>query len=299
MLDQLLEFAGGIAEHLVDVDGVVAVVLGGSLARGEASANSDVDLGLYYDPASPPDMDALRSLARGFDDEGSDASVTAPGGWGPWVDGGAWLRIGGLRVDWIYRDLERVRHFAAEALAGRSELHHQPGHPHGFHTHFYAAEVHHCRVLRDPGGALAPLKASLAAYPEELARSLAESFLWQAGFALEVAQKSAARGDTYHVAGCLFECVSDLIQVLYAINGQYFLNQKGSLGATERFALKPQGFARLAGAILACPGWSPAVLGANLERLAALVDETRQLATLRFAEASAPPLAMGGGVKVP
>ena len=37
------------------------------------------------------------------------ADVTELGVWGPWVDGGGWLRIDGIPVDWIYRDLERVR----------------------------------------------------------------------------------------------------------------------------------------------------------------------------------------------
>ena len=43
-----------IAARLAAEPGVVAVVLGGSQARGTAAPDSDVDLGLYYDPASPP-----------------------------------------------------------------------------------------------------------------------------------------------------------------------------------------------------------------------------------------------------
>jgi hypothetical protein len=35
--------------------------------------------------------------------------VTRPGEWGPWVDGGGWLHVGGTAVDWLYRDLDRVR----------------------------------------------------------------------------------------------------------------------------------------------------------------------------------------------
>lgn len=49
---------------------------------------------------------ALRALA---DDVADDpVEVMVPGGWGPWVNGGAWLTIQGQRVDWIYRDLQRV-----------------------------------------------------------------------------------------------------------------------------------------------------------------------------------------------
>jgi hypothetical protein len=35
--------------------------------------------------------------------------LTELGGWGTWVNGGAWLIIGGQRVDWLYRNLDVVR----------------------------------------------------------------------------------------------------------------------------------------------------------------------------------------------
>ena len=43
-----------IADRLGQIDGVVAVVLGGSRARGTASPDSDIDLGIYYQPDQPP-----------------------------------------------------------------------------------------------------------------------------------------------------------------------------------------------------------------------------------------------------
>ena len=42
------ELAAEIARRLGAIDNLPAVVLGGSLARGEADARSDIDLGLYY-----------------------------------------------------------------------------------------------------------------------------------------------------------------------------------------------------------------------------------------------------------
>ena len=53
-----------VAERLRTLNGVAAVVLGGSVARGNADARSDVDLGLYYDPARPFAVPALREIAR-------------------------------------------------------------------------------------------------------------------------------------------------------------------------------------------------------------------------------------------
>ncbi len=74
------------AERLADVDGVAAVAMGGSLARGAADASSDVDLGLYYHGDRPLDVDALRALARELDDRHPTDAVTDIGGWGPWIN---------------------------------------------------------------------------------------------------------------------------------------------------------------------------------------------------------------------
>ncbi|OEJ23027.1 hypothetical protein AR457_38170 [Streptomyces agglomeratus] len=57
--------------------------------------------------------------------------VTEPGGWGPWVDGGGWLAIEDHRVDWIYRDVDRVHRLWQQCQAGRFEIGAQPGHPLG------------------------------------------------------------------------------------------------------------------------------------------------------------------------
>jgi predicted nucleotidyltransferase len=74
---------------------VVAVALGGSWARDEAHPDSDVDLGIYYRGRDRPEIEALRDLARELDDSRPRDPVTDFGGWGPWIDGGGWLVIGG------------------------------------------------------------------------------------------------------------------------------------------------------------------------------------------------------------
>src|SRR5260221_5542626 len=57
-----------IAARLAAEPGLVAVVLGGSQARGTHAPDSDVDLGLYYDPARPPSRERLNALAHELDD---------------------------------------------------------------------------------------------------------------------------------------------------------------------------------------------------------------------------------------
>ncbi|MGI8825044.1 MAG: nucleotidyltransferase domain-containing protein [Chloroflexota bacterium] len=59
-------------------------MLGGSQARGEAHADSDLDLGIYYHPEHPPSVAALREIAARVDDRHSGDAVTEFGGWGPY-----------------------------------------------------------------------------------------------------------------------------------------------------------------------------------------------------------------------
>ena len=42
-----------VVAALAQTPGVIAVVLGGSYARGTARPDSDVDLGVYYEPSAP------------------------------------------------------------------------------------------------------------------------------------------------------------------------------------------------------------------------------------------------------
>ena len=55
-LDQILA-------ELKTIDGLVAVVLGGSWAAGRERPDSDVDLGLYYRAGQPLDTDAVKRVA--------------------------------------------------------------------------------------------------------------------------------------------------------------------------------------------------------------------------------------------
>jgi len=159
-----LELAGEVAARVGALDGVVAVALGGSLARGRGDTRSDVDLGIYYDPASSFSVEELRALATELDDRHAPELVGF-GGWGPWINGGAWTRIQGTKLDLLYRDLRLVDRVLDDCAAGRTTCDYQPGHPHGFHSHMYAGEVHHGLALHDPDGALEERQARTSPYP--------------------------------------------------------------------------------------------------------------------------------------
>ncbi|HYC64042.1 MAG TPA: nucleotidyltransferase domain-containing protein, partial [Reyranellaceae bacterium] len=218
-----------VTAALSGVPGVKAIALGGSRAAGTATPESDYDIGLYYEVATPIDTAALGRMAQVLDDRGPAAEVTPLGGWGPWIDGGGWLLVGGVHVDLLYRDLGRVAAAIDDAHAGKVERHYQPGHPHAFLPTIYMGEVARAQILHDPAGALAALQARCAPYPAALGRALRERFEWEAQFALDNARKSLPRHDVNYLAGCAFRAIACLCQTLFALNGVYLMNEKGAV----------------------------------------------------------------------
>ena len=252
-----------LASNLATVGGVVGVVLGGSRARGTHRPDSDFDLGLYY--RGPLDVAALQALADGVSDE--PAEVTEPGGWGPWVDGGGWLTIGGRRVDWIYRDLDRVRRVWEDCRAGRYQVSFQVGHPLGFYSHAYAGELALSRLIEDPTTELAELRAQAKAYPPALGEALVRG-LWEAEFAIRLARYGVAGADATYTAGCLFRAVGVACHALHGRAGRWLINEKGMVAASGALPLAPAGFAADAHALFAGPH-------GQVERAEALIAAVR------------------------
>jgi predicted nucleotidyltransferase len=230
-----------IINALKQVAGIEAIVLGGSRARGTHGPDSDVDLGLYYHPTTPIDIKQLNLVAAELDDEHREDLVTQPGGWGSWINGGGWLIIQGQAVDLLYRDLYHVTRVILEALDGRFEMTYQPGHPQGFPSYIYLAEVALCLPLWDPHNTIRGLKLKTKPYPPRLKQAIIDRFWWEADFSLKCALKSAKTGDVAYATGCCFRCVVCLAQTLFAVNEQYWMNEKGAIKIAAGFESTPVG----------------------------------------------------------
>ncbi|HSE10290.1 MAG TPA: nucleotidyltransferase domain-containing protein [Nocardioidaceae bacterium] len=259
----------GLADRLVDIDGVRAVLLGGSRARGDHTPQSDYDLGLYYEPSL--DVAAIQALAHEV--AGPEARVTVPGAWGPWVDGGGWFTIEGSAVDWIYRDLGRVRRSWADAQVGRFSYHAQVGHPLGVPDFAYAAEVALGIVLADPTGELTALQRSAREYPPALANALVEG-LWEAHFLIANARKAVVRADTTYVAGCLFRVVELCAHALHGRARQWLTNEKGAVRLAAALPDAPVDFDVRAHAVLAGMGSTPKQLALTIDAAEELLKAT-------------------------
>ena len=228
-----------IVEQIKSIDGVSAIVLGGSRARGTHTPKSDVDLCIYYHPAHPRDLIALEHVAAEIDDSHRTGLITPIGGWGPWINGGGWLTVQSQAVDFLYRDLSKVEKVIDDCLNGQVDMVYQPGHPHGFVSSIYLAEVAVCRPLWEADEQLAALKRRVMPYPPALQKALIQKFAWEIEFALGTGKKSIARQDVTYAAGCCFRAVACMLQVLFALNQEYWLNEKGALLIADKFSLRP------------------------------------------------------------
>jgi predicted nucleotidyltransferase len=284
------ELVSSLTERLRSVSGIRAVVLAGSHARGRARAESDIDLGLLYSESAPFSIQSVRELAEAVNDAAGPV-VTDFYGWGPWVNGGAWLTIGGQRVDFVYRSLEHVERVITEAEAGRYELDYAQQPPFGFFSATYLGEIAVCVPLFDPEARLDALKRRVADYPEALRRAIVQDYLWQAEFGLAAfARKFADRADAYGTAACLTRAVNQLVLVLFALNRKYPINDKTALAEIAEFERAPREFGRRMQLTLGRLGDSPAELGAAVESVAQLFQETVELTDNLYQPRFTPPM---------
>jgi predicted nucleotidyltransferase len=261
---------------LAAVPGIQAVVLGGSYARGQAHAGSDIDLGLLYREAAPLSIAALRAIAQQVNDS-PDPVVTELYQWGPWVNGGSWLTIGGQRVDFLYKNLDQLERVIADARGGRHEhdYHQQP--PFGYYSDTFLSELQTCVPLYDPQGLLPPLQQSVAEYPERLRARLVQDNLGSARFDLYGAAKSASAGDTYLTGACLIRALTRIVHALFALNRRYRVNDKTAFAELADAPLLPRDFAARVQALCSQLGTQREELQAAVERARALLDEATAL----------------------
>lgn len=199
-----------LAQYLAEIDGVVAVMLGGSRAQGTHQPHSDWDFALYY--RNTIDTDALRAL-------GYPGTVVEPGDWAYPMNGGAWLTVQGTKVDVLYRDLADVERWTAEAAEGRWTLFRMPGYLCGMASYVLVGEAAVGRLL---AGQLAQ-----PTFPDALRTRGPEQWVWEAQFALQHAASHAKRGDR---VACIGKCTFGIIAIAQARlleRREWALNEKG------------------------------------------------------------------------
>jgi hypothetical protein len=202
-----------LVDVLAAMPDAVAVVLGGSHALGAGDAGSDWDLGLYYRGA----IDLAVLAARGV--------VYPPGSWGRLMNGGAWLRCGGEKIDVILRDLDAVEHWTRRAEEGAFEVDALLGYLAGVPTYLLSAELASCRVLRG--------ELPAAAFPPKLAAAAPPWWRFRRSFSLDYARMHARRGNLVGAAGQAAKAAMEEAHAVLCERGRWVCNEKRLIEAAD------------------------------------------------------------------
>ena len=195
-----------LVDMLTAMPGTVAVVLGGSRALGSSDEKSDWDLGLYYRGTI-----SLTALA-------AHGVVYSPGSWGRVMNGGAWLRCGGEKVDVILRDLDVVEHWTRRAEQGEFEVDALLGYLAGVPTYSLSAELASCRVLRG--------NIQATPFPPKLVASAPPRWRFCRSFSLDYARMHGRRGNLAGAAGQAAKSVMEEAHAILCERGQWMCNEK-------------------------------------------------------------------------
>lgn len=266
------QLLNGVTGDLQKVEGVAAIVLGGSYAAGMASEQSDLDIGIYYRADKPFSIEDIRNVAAQY--AVSPATVTGFYEWGPWVNGGAWMMTAAGKVDFLYRNIQQVQDTVDKAQRGVWENHFEQQPPYGFSSVIYLAELSVCRPLYDPAGVLAAWKEVVAVYPPALKETIIRESLWSADFTLWQTRGFAEKGDVYTTVGCLARAMKNIMAALFAINERYPLGDKSVMAQLQGAAKLPADLEQKSESVLCV---SKATLTENVDRLRKLHHEVVQL----------------------
>jgi len=163
------------------------------------------------------------------------------------VNGGAWLTVDGVRVDLLYRDIDVVAHWTAEAEAGSYERDHVEGFLAGMATYVLAGELALCRVLHG--------ELPRPAFPPALRASAPPQWLGSALFSLDNASTFLARGDRPGAVGLALKGMVAGSQGILAERGEWVLNEKRIIeraGLTDMAATVLDKPHDLAAALVSC-----------------------------------------------
>lgn len=267
-----------ITKELKNIDNIKAIVLGGSYATGMATDTSDLDIAIYYYEEKPFDIEAIKLIAGKYANV-DDPTVTGFYEWGPWVNGGAWIKTDNGKVDILYKNIDQITLTIENAKKGVWENHFEQQPPYGFSSLIFLAEARSCIPLYDPQGIIQSLKSNVLSYPQILKQTVIQQSLWSAEFTIWHADNFVLKGDVYNTMGCLTRAVKNIITALFSINELYPIGDKRAIEIIEQSTLKPTHLTEKIDNILCA---DKNLMSNNIAVLKVLFKETVELAEGKY-----------------
>jgi hypothetical protein len=201
-------------------------VLGGSRADGTHRPDSDWDLGLFYRASEqrfePASVGAL----------GHPGYVSRLGEWGPIVHGGAWLTVEDMAIDVLFRDLDQLEQWIADAREGRYAVLMQNGYVVGAPTYLPVGEL---ATSRPVVGAALPRPS----FPDALAAAAPPRWDGRAAVSLMFAGAHARAGDAACCAGMLVDAALCAAHARLCARGKWARNEKRLVQRAGLHAVQP------------------------------------------------------------
>ena len=199
-----LSVVADLIESLIGIPGAVAVArAGGEDAARAALPGGEPAYLLYYRGT----LDAAEVRKLGF-----EGDVAEPGVWGRLMNGGASLTVEGRRTDVVYRDLDAVEHWVAEASEGRFEIDAVEGWVAGMPSYVLVGELARGEVLAG--------ELPRAEYPDALRESATRRWRETAARVLAITGSLAPLGDVAGCAGLLAKAAVAAAQARLAEQGE-------------------------------------------------------------------------------
>jgi hypothetical protein len=256
-----LAIARQIAARLCRYDGIRAIVVGGSVARGYADVYSDLEMPLFWE-ALP--SDALRQAIA------ADLGATYLYRYdGPALEDQ--LLIDGFQVDFWHNTVAAEERVLDEVLLGYDT---------DLGSSNFLDTVRACIPLYGEA-IIARWKARAAAYPEGLAVRAIEEVV--ARLDRGHAEVHAARGNPTMAYAAIVALQQECFLILLALNGMYFPSHKWLYRALERMPVKPDGIEARYRRAYTAP------LASAIEDTLAVVDETLALVEARYPQVDTGP----------
>jgi len=255
-----LELARDVAAHYASRSGVAFIILGGSAARGETDAWSDLDILVYWDAPDPAWLETPpleQAGARRF-----TWRVTFPDE--------VWLEqylIGAQKIDVAHCSLAWWEQIVAEVVDQADPTDWKQGTVGGFldSVALHGAAGHERWRRR------------IAHHPDALARHMVESHLFfYPPWVIE--NQGLARGDLFAFHDVMMEAIRNLLAVWAGLSRVYFAKEKLKRPgrAAERMAVRPRDAGARIDALFTLPRERvPAALGALITETLDLVDVHR------------------------
>ena len=215
---ELYALAAEIVERIRLLEGTSTVALGGSLGRGYADRQSDIDL-LVFGRGIPREADRHRLISA-------------------WPD----MRHGPLiepACDSVVLDgaMVHIRYWTRQTV--EDMLAAFPGPPRPPEQRMLAEELQNCHALVDPDGRLKEWKAVLGRLPDELVRSVTAEAQTRLPLFRDQWQKAQVAGDWIHLYCLANQAANDLLIALYIRNGRFLSTPRWTHKETQTFELSP------------------------------------------------------------